>query len=236
MNAPQRRTKQPGSPFAKPTIKPWAVNDDSGAALAITALVFFRRGFGDRFLAPSDLSAGAALLAIYALLLRFLAGGGHLSISQPVSWGTWLTWLIFFICFLVCGSFHVIAAARRPDRRKDEFSQSDGQPQAFLMKIAPFVHDEWDFEMFFEPLVCIAAGALLLWFRNWFGIYLIVCGYLIHSRTKARYQLARQSGLGVMDGLYTSERLPDFAKDDLKSAPTPIKSHDATPAKTGEGP
>lgn len=236
MNVPQRRTKQPGSPFAKPTIKPWAVNDDSGAALATTAFVFFRRGFGDRFLTPSDLSAGAALLATYALLLRFLAGGGHFLTSQPVSWGTWLAWLIFFIGFLVCGSVHLIAAARRPVRRNDEFSQSDGQPQPFLMKVAPFVKDEWDFEMFFEPLVCIGAGALLLWFRNWFGMYLILCGYVMHSRAKSRYQLARQSGLGVMDGLYTSERLPDFAKDELKSTPTPIKTHDATSPKTAEGP
>jgi hypothetical protein len=190
---------------------------------AITGIVFFRHDFGDRFLTPAQLSGGALALGLCAVLLRFLAGSGHFALTQPVPVGTWLTWLIFSLAFLICGSLHILFAAVRRTPKRDDYSYSDGKPWPVLMKIAPFVYDEWDFEMFFEPAVCIAAGALLIWFRNWFGVYLIICGISIYNRTSTRYHVARETGLGILDGRLAAEQLPDFDHGPEEASLSPVK-------------
>ena len=183
---------------------------------------------------PSQLTCAAFWLLIFAIVLRFVAGNGHFALGQPVSVGTWLTWLIFSIFFLLCGTAHLIQAARRQVMREHEFSYSDGEPWDLLMKVAPFVRDAWDFEMFFEPAVCIDLGALLLSFRNWFGLYLIICGVAIYQRASTKHDTRRALDLDLMDGRFQATNQPHFEHDKEKPSLSPIKAFDKDTQGNGE--
>ena len=223
----ENRSKALGSPFARPSRKPWLVRPDDGGLfgrIAKTTTVFFRNNFGERHLTPSDLSIGIFFLAIFAVGMRFAAGGFKFDHQKSVPTVAWLTWLVFSILFLLVTSLHLFAAVRRRTMMHDEFSMSDGRPWSWLIRFAPFARDEWDIELFFEPAICIGIGAVLTYYHDWFGIYLIVAGVCMQRQAAGKYGMRRQIDLEVMDARIEAANQPDF--DDMKPTknPTSIKA------------
>lgn len=211
MSDANSKPKPTGTPFAGPSSKPWLVRTPAGAVAAIaqTITLLFRHHFGERYLNTLSLPKGMLCFASYLLAMRLYAIGGKHSIEVPIPIISWLTWLSFAATFLLLASFHMFAAVKRRHMLRDEFSHSAGQPWPFLLKL-PLVHDEWDFERFYEPAIIIAAGGMLLFLHNWFGPYLIIAGVCAFRVAMKKHQLRRGLELNVLDTRTEAANIPKF--------------------------
>jgi len=204
-------SKSIGTPFAGASSKPWLVRPPTGllALIAQTVTVLFRHHFGERYLKPSTLAKGMACLALYLIGMRMYAAGssGNPDASVPVA--SWLAWFGFATAFLFFASVHMFAAVRRRVMFRDEYSYSGGRLWPFWMKL-PLVADEWDFERFYEPAIIIAAGVALLFWKNWFGVYLVLAGASAFLVARSKYRTRRDLELDTLDTRTEASNLPRF--------------------------
>ncbi|HVT90657.1 MAG TPA: hypothetical protein VHD56_17510 [Tepidisphaeraceae bacterium] len=211
VSTPTSHPKPTGTPFAGPSSKPWLVRPPPNAlnVIDLTVTVFCRQEFGERYLNPVTLLLGGFSLAGYLVLMRLYAIYGWHSVEVPVPIFSWLTWLFFALAYVALASSHLFAAVRRREMFPDEFSYSAGRPRAFFRRL-PFMQDEWEFERFYQPALCIGLGLLLLLFRNWFGPYLVIAGGCAFRIASTKFYLRRELELNTLDAMTTATTVPRF--------------------------
>ncbi len=226
--------KSLGSPFANVSAEPWHVGlpepGDSGmfiepprgliALVALTVTVFFRKDFGERYLTTTTIPKGMFILSVYLVAIRFLAGG-----AAPVSTATWSVWLAFALAFMTYVSWQLFRSLRRMDQFSDEFSKSDGRPWTIVYRIMPAIRGPWDFERFYEPAICIIAGAVLWYHHNLFGPYLILAGCCAFYTAKTKHYARRMLELDKLDGMLESQVQPNFDQERESPPATPVQTN-----------
>lgn len=184
--------------------------------------VFIRKNFGERYFNGASAVTVAVLLALIPKygdsLNPFAAFSRYRSYDHSGSsgefWGKFATWYLFTAAFAYFSYIRWREQKTSPgvfDFKRFSYHDGDRPLQDLLAKTNAF---GWlnirNYEIFIEPALAIAAGALLRSFGQALGSLLIICGVILYFYKVAVYRCGDNTIMDKIDEIICNEDLTDI--------------------------
>ncbi len=163
--------------------------------LSVSVEVFIRYDFGERYLSVMRLFlAGFMMVTLFVLSSAFSATVTFGRTSGPVN-----LFYIFFIAYIVLAIIHRLKIWLRYQRRIPWHSFSFGTSRLSALNLPVIGHDDWTLYRWYEPILCLVLGWILLRIDRNLGNWIIVSSIALFMKNQMVYFHQRSRILDLID-------------------------------------